>query len=253
MVHKMASDQIIDQRSKRRFLVTSKNLRHVIKAMAKYWKLSMSSLISELIDRGLQYEGQALKRAINAPLFKRPPNIEYIVKRSNKTYLSVSQDVYTKVQTYARKKRLKLVEATWTLISVGLQYKLGGETRSRKDFKTLSGLFGELAAKLKSKGTPFSEEYLADPELWVIDWIDQASTNKPLRKFRQGQGVPYSVAAGLSRQREAYRRYLKIAMKRIEALEKENKELNGKLVKQSPVEVREDINKKQNNGFPKLE
>jgi hypothetical protein len=143
----MDSYKIIDRRSKRRLLVTSKNLRQVIKATAKYWKLSMSSLISELIDRGLKYEGQALKRAINAPLFKRPPNIEYTVKRRNRTYLSVPEDVYAKVQAYARKKKLKLVEATWTLISVGLQYKLGGDTRSRKDFETLSGLFGELAAK----------------------------------------------------------------------------------------------------------
>ena len=213
----------------------------------------MSDLVTELIDTGLKYEEQGLKRAINAPLFKRPANIDYVVTRANRTYLSVPEDVYVKVQAYARKKRLKLVEATWTLISVGFQYYLGGDPKSGNNFVTFSRYFGYLAMEMRKEGLPVSEDYMADPESWVIDLLDRALSNKPMRRLRQPPGVPNLVVARINRQRQTYLKYLKVAMKRIEALEKENTQLKQKLAQQNPVAVREAINKKYNDGFPKLE
>jgi hypothetical protein len=212
----------------------------------------MSGLVTELIDVGLKYEEQGIKRAINAPLFKRPSNIEYVVTSSNKTYISVPKDVYTKVKAYAKKKNLKLIEATWTLISVGFQYYLSGDPKSGNNIVAFTRLFGDLAKELRRARLPVSEDYLADPEMWVIDLLDRALSSKPTRRLRQTQGIPNLVLARISRQRETYLKYLNVAMKRIEALEKENTEMKKKLAQQNPVEVRGDINKKHDGGFPKL-
>jgi hypothetical protein len=103
---------MVRKKAVRKYLITSKAVRLVIKTIAINMNMTISAITQNLIDIGLRHEDEAHRREINATLFKRPPNIKYVVSRPEKTYLSISDDVSQKVKAYAQKKGLKLIEAS---------------------------------------------------------------------------------------------------------------------------------------------
>ncbi|MFC1965157.1 hypothetical protein ACFLWG_04070 [Chloroflexota bacterium] len=236
----------------REFLVTTKDQREVIKIEAQLRKCSMTALVAKLVDTGLKYEEQALKRRINAPILHRPPNFEYIVSRKNKTYISVSNDTYEKVHDYVEKKGLKVVEASWRLLTIGLQYDLGGDPTKDKYFDEFNEIIRKLMNLLQKRGLKISEEYIKDPKAWVIDHMEGRSQHK--RQFPPPYGFPPAVVERLNMKCDLYLVMLVHALEKVKVLEEEKRALKTKIAVERPsVKTAEKVTPQQNSDFPQLE
>jgi len=206
-----------------------------------------------LINIGLRYEDEAHRRKINASLFHRPPNIKYVVARSEKTYISVSDEVYQKVKAYAKKKGLKLIEASWRLIAIGLQYDIGGDPKSNELFATFAEIHRTITDTARKRKGNIADEYLMDPETWALDRFDEVIGPERRRIIRQQRGVPLSVVNKLDRQKKLREELLVGAYKFIEALRAENALLKQKLKLQASVKPKEKTNLEKENDFPTLD
>ena len=240
------------QRS-RNYLITTKKTRSVIKLVASLRNVTTYALVQYLIDTGLRYEGEAHRRKINAPLFQRPPNIKYVVARSEKTYLAVSEEVYQKVKAYAQEKGLKLIEASWRLLAIGFQYDIGGAPRINPLFATSEKIYRTITDKVRKRKVNIADEYLVDPETWAIDRVDEISNPRHQRIVRQQRGGLLSEINKLNRQKKNREELLVGAYKLIEALRAENALLKQKLKLQASVKPKEKNNLEKENDFPTLE
>ncbi len=238
--------------SGRKHLITSKKIRLVIKAVALKRNVPVSVLVQQLIDTGLSYEEEAHRRKINAPLFQRPQNIKYVVARSEKTYLSVTHEVYQKVKAYAREKGLKLIEASWRLLAIGFQYDFGGDPKSEPEFLVLKEMHQMVMDKVRKRNANIADEYLVDPETWAIDRVDEIS-NPRQRIVWQQRGNFHPEIDKLKRQKKLREELLVVMSKTIEALRAENAELKQKLKIQASIKPKVKNNLEKENDFPTLE
>jgi hypothetical protein len=237
----------------RKHLITSKRIRLVIKVAAMQRNVPVSALVHRLIDIGLRYEDEARRRKINAPLFQRPPNIKYVVARSEKTYLSVSDGVYLKVKEYAREEGLKLIEASWRLFAIGFQYDFGGDPRSNPAFSVLKDQFQMITDNVRKRKGNIADEYLVDPETWAIEKVDEIMNPRHQRIVRQQAGSNSSEINKLNRQKRLREELLVDMSKVIEALKAENTILKQKLKIQASIKPRERNNLEKENDLPALD
>jgi hypothetical protein len=80
-------------------------------------KTTIKDKVEPLFETGLCYERIAHRRPENVKIFDHClPEFQYAVSKQIRTYLAVSPQVYEKVKSYADKKGLTMVEATWRLI-----------------------------------------------------------------------------------------------------------------------------------------
>lgn len=157
------------------------------------------------------------------------PNLKYVVARSEKTYLAVSEEVYQKVKAYAQEKGLKLIEASWRLLAIGFQYDIGGAPRINPLFATSEKIYRTITDKVRKRKVNIADEYLVDPETWAIDRVDEISNPRHQRIVRQQRGGLLSEINKLNRQKKNREELLVGAYKLIEALRAENALLKQKL------------------------
>ncbi len=231
---------------KRKYLVTSKNVREVIKVTASLRKRTMIEFLGHLIDVGLRYEKEALRRERYARLFQPLHHFEYVVGRTDKTYLAVSNGVYDKVKVYAKKNGLKLVEAVWRLLTIGLLYEYGGNPRSNPLFAPYRDIYKTLMERAIEKHPEMADKFPLDTETLAIKMIDK-------KKASRGYGVTLSERSRLKRQMDLTEKRLSYARKRIQILEAENTKLKRKIAEQVPAETQEKVNLNPASDFPKFE
>ena len=217
---------------------------------AMHRNVSVSALVHRLIDIGLRHEEEAHRRKINAPLFKRPPNIKYVVARSEKTYLSVSYETYEKVKEYAQEKGLKLIETSWRLLAIGFQYDFGGDPRSNPAFPKLKEIYQMITDNVRNRMGNIADEYLVDPETWAIERVDKMKYSRHQRLIQQRTFTEIDI---LKRHKKFQEKLLVDMLKTIEALRVENATLKQKLKLQTSVKPQVKNNLQKENGFPTLE
>jgi hypothetical protein len=237
----------------RRYLVTSKAVRLVIKTIATNMNLTISAITQNLIDIGLRYEEEAHRRKINAAIFQRPPNIKYVVSRSEKTYLSVPDNVYQKVKAYAQKRDLKLIEASWRLIAIGLQYDFGGDPKLNPAFLHLKEIQQIIKDNIRKKKSNIAEEYLIDPEIWAIDKADEIDYTRRQRLTQQRREGLLSKINILEKQKKLREDLLVGMFKKMQALSVENDELKQKLKSQAVLTPQIKNNPGKETDFPLLD
>ena len=244
---------MVRKKAVRKYLITSKAVRLVIKTIAINMNMTISAITQNLIDIGLRYEDEAHRREINATLFKRPPNIKYVVSRPEKTYLSISDDVYQKVKAYAQKKGLKLIEASWRLLAIGFQYDFGGDPRLHPAFLHLKEIQQLITDNIRKKKSNIADEYLSDPETWAIDKIDEIDYPRQRRIIQRRRDGLLSKINKLERQKKLSEDLLFGMFKMIQALSSENAALKQKL-KQQVLPIPQIKNNLGNeNDFPILD
>lgn len=226
--------------------MTSKSVRNVIKVTAYHRKRTMIEFLGHLIDVGLRYEKEALRRERYARLFQPLHHFEYVVGRADKTYLAVSSDVYDKVKAYATQNGLKLVEAVWRLLTIGLLYEYGGNPRSNPLFAQYRDIYKTLMERAIEKHPEMADKLLLDTETLAIKMIDK-------KKVSRRYGVTLLERSRLKRQMDLVEKRLSHAMKKIQILEAENTKLKKKIAEQIPVETQEKVNLNPASDFPKFE
>ena len=148
----------------------------------------------------MQYEKEAHRRPENAKIFdKRLPEFQYTVRKLERTYLAVSPQAFLKVKSYAGKKSLSMVEATWRLLSIGMQYNLGGDPRDDPRFEATMEITRQIESHLEKKyGVPI-EKYLeaagqTDLEDRVINILQyQSMRTKPRRAYPGRKGLDSAI------------------------------------------------------------
>jgi len=111
--------------------------------------VAASSLIKTALERGRELE--VLKEEPQE--FHRASELKYVISQENKKYLVVHPDVHAAVVRYAKKKKLKMTEATWRLIGIGMKLEYWGEDPRAKKLLGLSDRLKETRSQNQDKET----------------------------------------------------------------------------------------------------
>ncbi len=221
----------------RKYLAVSKRLHKALEVYAKHSQSTLKSAVEHLIDLGLHYEGEAHKRPENEKIFdKRLPEFHYTIGRSMRTYLAVSPRMYEKVRSYIDTKKLSLVEGTWRLLSIGMQYSLGGDPRKDPRFKSAMEIGSIIEEHLKKNHRLPVDKYLtaesqSNLEERVIRMLQHQARSVTGRGYQKNK-----ISDTHIKMMEAYyATILQGAQQRIEKLEKRNEFLEREIVRRGKV------------------
>ena len=216
----------------RKYFSVSKNVHKALEVYAEKTESTIKTSVERLIDLGLRYEKEAHRRPENEKIFdQRLSEFKYSVGRSVRTYLAVSPKTFDKVKEYSYKKELKMVEGTWRLLSIGMQYSLGDNPRNDPRFKIELEIVKSIEDHLEKKyGLPV-EKYLnikdSSLEDRVIQLLYQARMkSEGAYKRRRTSASTINV---LSIMEAEYAAMLLGAQTMIEKLEKQNEILERKI------------------------
>jgi len=162
----------------------------VLNVLSQRPKTTLKDKLDHLVETGLRYERIAHRRPENVKIFdQRLPEFQYTVSKQNRTYLAVSPHVYEKVKSYADKKGLTMVEATWRLISIGTQYVFNGDPENDPRYEVVTDITKQILDNLKKKyGLPFEKyleaagpNYLHDRVIETLQY--QSMSTKPRKSY----------------------------------------------------------------------
>lgn len=224
----------------RKYLSVSKRAHKTLEVYAKHSQSTLKSSVEHLIDLGLRYEREAHNRPENEKIFdKRLPEFNYTVGRSVRTYLAVSPRMYEKVKSYVDKKKLSLVEGTWRLLSIGMQYSLGGDPRNDPEFKLAMEIGKTIEDHLRNKhGLPvdkyMTSDSQSDLEERVIRMLQHQARSVTDRGYQKTE-ISDTQINYIKIMDAHYGTILQGAQQRIEKLEKKNELLEREIVRRDKL------------------
>ena len=74
---------------------------------------------------------------------KRIQELKYVIGAGNGVPITVSRNVHTAIKRWAKMKNMKINEAVWRLVFMGLKYDIQGPDPRRKELARLSALLRE--------------------------------------------------------------------------------------------------------------
>jgi len=122
----------------KKYLLVSKSTLMMLKEYAKSQKESLMYVTECLIADGLKYaEDRQLRKKFTEVFMQKLPGFQYVISRHDKKYLVVSVDTHQRVKVFAWKEGLKLTEATYCLVLMGLIYAIEGDPKQDLQFKKI--------------------------------------------------------------------------------------------------------------------
>lgn len=74
---------------------------------------------------------------------ERIEEIKYAVSRENRVHISASRNVREVIRRFAKMHRIRMIEALWRLVFMGLKYDIQGPDPRRKELARLSATLRE--------------------------------------------------------------------------------------------------------------
>ena len=219
----------------RKYLAVSKNVHMVLSVLSQHPKTTIKDKVEHLVETGLRYDRIAHLMLENVKIFdQRLPEFQYAVSKQNRTYLAVSPQVYEKVKSYANTKGLKIVEATWRLISIGTQYMFNGEPENDPRYEVVTNITKQIIDNLKRRyGLPFEKyleaagpNYLHDRVVETLQY--QSMRTKTRRPYPRRRGIDSALNV-LNVMETTYMTMLLGAQKIMDELENKIEALANKL------------------------
>jgi hypothetical protein len=174
------------RRGKRKYLMISQPLLRLIKAYANKSNITMEQQTAYLIGLGLHYAEDASKRRSIMESFDLPHHAAFVLRRKERTYVTVPCDVYLNLKDWAIKKELKLVEATWRLLLIGVVYFECEDPRKSQRFPVVRELCETINRTIEDKipDPVKAQHFLIDPDTVALNDVDPIRTRgKPSRRL----------------------------------------------------------------------
>jgi len=133
----MVNSSILPQTGRRKYLLVSEDDWLLLKSYGKHSKMPLAEVTDQFLSLGLNRANELyMKEVIENTLRPRPDGLRYVISRQDKKYLVVSPVIHGKVTEFARKKKIKLIEATRTLFGLGIIAHFEADPRDNPIFRS---------------------------------------------------------------------------------------------------------------------
>ncbi len=134
----MLNSNTTQQEDHRKYLLISKKLWVFLKGYGKHEKISLVDITERLLSLGIKRSNELyMKEAIRDMMRPRPDGLKYVISQQDKKYLVVSQKTHNKVTEFARKRKIKLIDATRYLLGLGLWAHFNADPRDDPQYASL--------------------------------------------------------------------------------------------------------------------
>ena len=112
---------IVPRTDHRKYLLVDIGNWMLLKTYGKRSKMPLKVITDQFLSLGLNRANKLyMKELIEDILRPRPDGLQYVIRRRDKKYVVVSPKIHGKVTEFARKKKIKLINATRILIGLGM-------------------------------------------------------------------------------------------------------------------------------------
>jgi hypothetical protein len=197
----------VNQNSQRKYLLVSKDLWSFLKGYGKHEKITLGDITEHLLLLGIKRSKELyMKEVIRDLMRPRPDGLKYVISQPEKKYLVVSQKTHNKVTEFARKRKIKLIDATRYLLGFGILAHFNADPRKDPQYTSLMEI-NQLIIERWQKNNPgksiekvFGPLYREKMEADILQKISFPIKEKPSTPKRQRSKLPnktHSMDLGL--------------------------------------------------------
>jgi hypothetical protein len=126
----------------RKYLLVNIDQWLLLKSYGKYHNMPLKVITDQFLTLGLIRADEVyMKEVVEDSLRPRHDGLRYVISRQDKKYLVVSPGIHDKVTKFARKKKIKLIEATRILIGLGIMAHFSADPRDNPLFESEMEIF----------------------------------------------------------------------------------------------------------------
>jgi len=193
----MLNPNTLRQTDHRKYLLVSKDQWLLLKGYGKHQKVSLAAITEHFLSLGLKRANELyMKEVIDDILRTRPDGLRYVISRHDKKYLVVSLEIHSKVTEFARKRKIKLIEATRNLAWLGMLAHFNVDPRNDPKYASRMEIFRLVIEKWQKDNPGKSIKKVFGPRYWrkmeadVLRNIAFPGKKRPVASKRQRSEPP---------------------------------------------------------------
>lgn len=134
----MLNPNTVHQTDQRKYLLVSKDHWLLLKGYGKHRKVPLAAITEHLLSLGLKRANELyMKEAIDDIIRPRPDGLRFIISGQDKKYLVVSPEIHNMVTEFARKSKIKLIDATRNLVGLGMLAHFRADPRDDPQYASM--------------------------------------------------------------------------------------------------------------------
>lgn len=120
-----------------KYLAISKAVVFMLKAVAQVYKMTLFDFVDQILSLGLEVARERFAQPFVEETICNPPlSFRYILSKEDKTYVKISSELHAKIETFTQERGVTMVNATRTLIILGINRRDSGDHRRNPEYQS---------------------------------------------------------------------------------------------------------------------